>query len=238
MTSVLFFSHFVWLTVLPDMTARVRLVTEAFDLKTGRPVYTEERVQYDDGTQPGLWTFVYRNEDGHAIVSRQVDFRKDALKPDFVLEDSRDGYLEGSETTREGIRVYARRRAGDAIREKLLSVPEPAVVDAGFNFFIEENWVRLQSGKKLYFNFVAPIEQDYFGFRLYRVGNTQVGGISAAVFHVDIDNFLLRLLVDPIVLTYNESTRQLLMYEGISNINNDKGKSHRVRMIFDYNNSR
>lgn len=210
------------------------LDTPAYDLKTGRLIYTEERYQEDQDNRPQLWRFVYKDPTRQTIVTRNVRFTKSRIKPDYRLEDKRDGYLEGAELNGKQIKVFARRKAGEAIKEKYLEVPEPAVVDAGFNFYILENWERLISGEMLHFNFVAPIELDYFKFRLYKDREFENAGRKNVSFNIDIDNFLLRLFVEPIRVTYDVETRRLMVYEGLSNINNEQGKSHRVRMVFSY----
>lgn len=208
------------------------MITPAYDVATGRLLYNEERKQFDINGKPGEWVFTYRDRSGGVIVNRKVNFKKNVYIPDYSLQDVRDGYLEGSEWKNGKVRVYARRTSADPVKEKWLTVPEPAVVDAGFNFYIESNWKKLMDGETLHFNFIAPIEQDYFKFRLLKNKEWTENGRSLVQFKLEIDNFLLRIFVKPILVTYNQATKQLAFYEGISNINDDKGKSHRVKMIF------
>ena len=51
---------------------------------------------------------------------------------------------------------------------------------------------------------------------------------------MEIGNRLLRLLIDPIDLAYDLESRRLLVFEGISNLNNDDGKSYNARIVFEY----
>ncbi len=208
------------------------LNTPAYDLNNNQFLYSEERIQYDQGGKPGEWNFTYRDPDGKVIVKRKVNFKKNVHIPDYSLEDTRDGYLEGSEWKNGQVRVFARRTGNDPLKEKWISVPEPAVVDAGFNFFIETNWNKLMNGETMHFNFIAPIEQDYFKFRLLKDKELTEGSRNLVRFRLEIDNFLLRIFVKPILVTYNQATKQLAYYEGISNINDEKGKSLRVKMVF------
>lgn len=228
------------LIILPEMfllssllIAQNRVLnTPAYDLSSNRLLYTEERRQSDANGKPGVWTFTYRDPSGKSIVSRKVDFTKNPFIPDYSLEDARDGYLEGAELKNGKVRVFARRNSADPVKEKWLTVPEPAVVDAGFNFYIESNWNRLINGETLHFNFIAPIEQDYFKFRLLKDKEWSEGKRDLVRFRLEIDNFFLRIFVKPILVTYNRTTKQLAYYEGISNINDGNGKSHRVKMVF------
>ncbi|MCX5761141.1 MAG: hypothetical protein NTW72_06490 [Gemmatimonadetes bacterium] len=210
------------------------LTTPAFDQKTGRLIYVEERKQFDEPGRLGTWRFTYRDAAGETIVRRQVHFEKSTLKPSFRLDDLRNGYAEGAELVGDKIKVFRGGSAGDPYRERLLTVPEPAVVDAGFNAFVEHHWNALMKGDVLHVNFVAPSQLDYFKFRVYKARETTHQRKQAVVLKMDIDHVLLRLFVDAIQLTYDKGTKQLLVYDGMSNIYDDQGKPHRVRMEFSY----
>lgn len=210
------------------------LTTPAFDQKTGRLIYVEERKQFDQPGRLGTWHFTYTNAAGKTIVRRQVNFEQNRLKPSFRLDDLRNGYAEGAELVGDRIKVFMGGTADDPYRERLLKVPEPAVVDAGFDAFVEQHWHSLLAGDVLHFNFVAPSQLDYFKFRVYRARETTHQQKQAVVLKMDIDHALLSLFVDPIQLTYDKATRKLLVYNGISNIYDDRGKTHKVRMEFSY----
>lgn len=220
--------------VSPTETPTLQLKTLAWDNKSGALLYTEERKQFDFDGKPGRWEFNYQNPTGQIVVQRSVNFQQDRLKPSFILRDLRNGYSEGAETIGNKIKVFSGGSPDDPYQEKTIRVPEPAVIDAGFHFFIEQHWSALLNGETKMFYFVAPSQLDYFSFRVYKSGETQNGGRTAYQLTMDIDNFLLRLFVDPIRLTYDPESRKLIGYEGISNIYNDEGKAHHVRMEFVY----
>jgi hypothetical protein len=215
-------------------TSSTDLRTDAFDRKTGNRLYTEVRNQADYPDRPGVWYFTYSDELGKTIVQRSVNFEKDMIKPDFRLNDLRNGYSEGAEVIASGIRVFSGGSPDEPLEQKLLLVPEPAVIDAGFNFFVEKNWDRLMNGEVLSFNFVAPSQLDYFSLRVYKKHETTWRGKPAVVMNMDVDNFLIRLFVEAIHMTYDKSSRKLVVYDGISNIYDAEGKSHKVRMEFNY----
>jgi hypothetical protein len=208
------------------------ITTGAYDKQSGAPIYTEIREQSDGPNGPGQWNFTYRDNTGNIIVRRTVDFSRDRIRPSFTLVDSRNGYREGAERIGDRIRVYSGGSADDPYQEAYLLVPEPAVVDAGFHFFVEQHFDRLMTGEKMKFYFVAPSQLDYYSFRVYKDRSVTHQGRPAVLFKMDIDNFFLRLFVDPIRLTYDQETRQLRVYEGISNIYNEQGKSYKVKMVF------
>jgi hypothetical protein len=45
---------------------------------------------------------------------------------------------------------------------------------------------------------------------------------------------LLKVFVDPILLTYDKKTKRLLSFEGMSNIDDSREKSQVVKIIYTY----
>ena len=220
------------LSLLPGpLTSRV-FVGFATDMKQGKNLYAaEHEASYDNG-RPTRLTTTYRDELRNIIATRIVDFSQHAFTPNFRLENLRTGYVEGAERVNGALRLYVRRATNEPIEEKVISVSQPTIVDAGFNNFVQTYWDSLMTGRKLYLNFAVPSRLEYYGFRLYKEGEITVGGRRAVVVICDIDNFMLRFLLKPIVLTYDIQTTRLLSYEGISNISDDKGENYFVKIAF------
>jgi hypothetical protein len=217
-----------------DRAPRTSYDGQAVDLKTGRPVYTERHEEIiSGGVRVGMRS-TYVGTDGTIWATRRVDFSKSQLVPDFEFEDLRTGYRLGAERRgTDSVRFFEREGASAPLTEKTIRIPGTAVVDAGFNNFVQSNWETLASGKKLYFNFGAPFAMDYYGFRVYKDGERREAGRRFMTVKLDIDNFVIRLFLDPIVLTYDMDARRLVSYEGISNISDDAGESFFVRISYD-----
>lgn len=216
-----------------DETLKTRTYRgEAVNPREQTAIYAEEHEEvYTSGERTQLLT-TYRDATGKAIANRSVDFSSDKFAPTFRLEDLRTGYLEGAEVVPNGIRLYWRKSSNDPIQEKIANIPSPAVIDAGFNNFVQAHWDSVMTGEKLQMYFGVPFTLDYYRFRLYKDEEVTLNGRNAVVVKCDIDNFILRLFVKPIVLTYDIETRRMMSYEGISNINDDNGKSHFVRILY------
>lgn len=205
----------------------------AVDLRTGLPLYVEEHQEVTIGGRRSRLVTVYRDAAGTIIAERSVDYVADRFVPTFRFEDKRTGYMEGAETVSGGVRLYSRASTGDEMREKLVSIPSPAVVDAGFNDFVQAHWDDVMAGRTMKMNFGVPSRLDYFRFRLSKVEDQIVSGTARTVVRCEVDNVLLRWLVDPITLTYDRDTRRMISYEGISNVSDEQGNSHSVRIVFD-----
>lgn len=205
----------------------------AYDMNSNTIVYIENHEEIiENGNRIGLKTS-YTEPSGKMIARRNVSFTNSETIPTFQTEDFRDGYLEGSELKGDSVRLYWRKNYESTMSEKTILLPGPAAVDAGFNNFVQRNWDDLMNGTKRQFNFGAPFALDYYGFRLHKIEKKTVGDRERVVIQCDIDNFFIRLFVTPIILTYDVQTRRLVEYEGISNINNEHGKSYFVKIVYD-----
>lgn len=191
-------------------------------------LYTEEFTdKFMDGQHVETLTD-YFNPDHEKIAHRLLDFRKSKYAPDFTTEDLRSGYLEGSELTEKGIRLFNRKSKTSKVEEKTLSIPQPIVVDGGFNQFIKANWSAIEKGETITFHFAIPARLDYFTLRASKVEAT---GNEMKV-RVEPDKALIRFLASPIVVRYAKDTRRIMTYEGQSNISDENGKNFIMRLVY------
>lgn len=202
---------------------------DAYDLSSGEFVYSENHSEYRRAGVHIYSRVSYRDRGGKEFANKLITFQSNKLQPTYELRDVRDGYVEG--IRREGGQTvyYARRKADQPLQSKAVVTPQPAVFDAGFDYFVRENFERICSGKNAAFHFAVPVELDYFRFR---VSMQERGDICR--MNLELDNFVLRQLVKPIKLWYDTKDRRLRKYEGISNINGPDGKSLKVRVVFNY----
>ncbi len=105
---------------------------------------------------------------------------------------------------------------------KTLEVPEPAVVDGGFNYFVKNEWDNLVKGSTAHFNFISTARQDYYRFQLSKIESSNE---NEMLVKMEPSNYILRVLLDPIYITYNLSTKRIINYTGISNIKDIEGNN-------------
>ena len=116
--------------------------------------------------------------------------------------------------------------------EKILELEEPYVIDGGLTYFFIKNWSRLLNNEIVEFNFIAPSKLDYFRFRVSKNAIVDLGNRKGLQLKLEVNSFLLRAFVDPILITYDLENKKILSYKGISNINDDNGKSYSVIIDF------
>lgn len=202
-----------------------------------RPAYSEEHQErFVDGKTVGTHS-VFKDPTGRPMAERNLDYSRSPYKPDYVFRDFRNGYEEGSRDDGGKIRVYYRDSLRAAPHEKTLTVPEPCVVNGGFNIFLKEHWKDLEGGKKLPFNMVIPARLDYYRFVAYMdpardLSEKESGGRKSKTVVVEPQSSILRLVLTPIVIAYDTSNLQQVRYQGIVNVADTKGRSLRVRIDY------
>ncbi|MBI3395488.1 MAG: hypothetical protein HY042_06615 [Spirochaetia bacterium] len=217
-------------TELSGETIRKRLA-HAYDLKTGRYLYTENHKELYRNGEHVTTEVEYAGTTG-VLARKRIVYKADKLAPDFRLEDLRSGYVEGSQAVQGGFRMFWRDGTNTAMKEAVVSVPSPAIIDAGFDHFIGQNLRRLESGEALEVSLGVPARLDYYRVRIMRKSVVDVNGRKAMQITLALGNPILRQITDSVLIVYDIRTGDLLSYQGPSNINDESGRSHRVRIEF------
>jgi hypothetical protein len=208
-------------------------VGRASDLGTGRPLYVEEHREVREGERRVGIVTEYKDLEGKLFARRTARFDGHPTVAQFRTEDLRTGALEGADVRGDKVRMYHRKGVREALNEREFAIPAAAAVDAGFNNYVQLHWAELEQGETLRFEFGVPYSLDYYGFRLYKKDDGRSGDRPQMTVVCDIDNFLIRLFVKPIRLTYDANARRLMTYEGISNMTDPEGANYTVRIVFD-----
>lgn len=217
------------------MNADRKYKGNAFDLKSKKSLYTENHFETYNGKLNEKITY-YISMNGDTLAKREMNFLNDLTRPKFQLEDFRSGYTEGAEVVNNNkVKVFTRENRNKKLESKILDIPGEFVIDGGLTFFFRENWERLINSEKIDFYFIAPAKLDYFKFRVYSIGQLKYAGIDAMKIRLEISSWILRQFVDPIEIIYSMDNQEILYYEGISNINDNNGKS--LNVIIDYKNN-
>ncbi|MDE5418852.1 hypothetical protein L3049_12625 [Labilibaculum sp. DW002] len=171
-------------------------------------------------------------ENGSEFAHRELDFRNSFQKPNYLLMDERSGLLE--EVIHLGANQFGiryQKNYNSKLKEKSIYVPEPAVVDGGFNYYIKNNWNKLMAEEKLVFNFLSVAFQDYFTFRIYKV-DEQTNNPNIVVLRMECQKLFLRVLMNPIYVHYDLQSKRISKYEGISNIRDQEGHSYKALLNY------
>lgn len=212
-----------------------RLLGYAYDLETRRFLYTEVHSQKIEGERWLGGSITYVAPDGGLIGTKTLDFTQDPFIPVYRLElKPGGGYIEGiSAVTADSIEMYKKGYKDSAEQRKKIARPAVTTADSGFHSFIRAHFTELMSGKKMRFSFAVAGNLDVFKFRAQRIADGLFESQPVVRFRVEPDTLLLRLLVDPLELSYEVNDRKLLEYRGVSNLHDPAtGDPYNVRIIY------
>ncbi|MBM9576709.1 hypothetical protein JWG45_06020 [Leptospira sp. 201903070] len=216
-------------------TKKMHFFGTATDLESGKILYYDHHEEIWENGNHSYSRIQYKNPQGKVFAKKKIQFSKNPSIPDFQLDDLRDGYLEGGTFLKSGsAKLFARRNSEKPLEEKTISFSEPASMDGGFDYFVKNNWESLIDGKTIRFRFLVPVERDTFAFSVFKTKTGEYKGKPALFLRMKIDNALFSVFVKPIDMVYDIESRRIMEYKGTSNINDEKGKSLNVKIVYDF----
>ena len=206
----------------------------AYDLESGKFLYTEVHRQTIAGERWLGGTIDYYAPDGSRIGHKTLDFSQDPYVPIYQLDlTTGGGYMEGVKAvTAETLVLEKKGYGSDKVRTATVKRKGATVADSGFHSFLRDRFADLVAGKTVQFTFAVAGELNDFKFRAKRIADGTFEGKPAVRLKVDPDT-LLRLLADPLEITYDPADRRMLEYRGISNLHDPKTfEAYHVRIVY------
>ncbi|TGL23867.1 hypothetical protein EHQ46_01690 [Leptospira yanagawae] len=207
---------------------------KAYDLSSGKYIYSDNHKEYYNNGKHTHSEIQYKDANGKVFGSKHIEFDQNPEVPTFKTVDERDGYTEGADVKGKSVRLFFKRKKEDPLSEKTYTPKSPAVLDGGFDYFVRNHWDELANGSRLSFHFIAPVQLDDYKFAVLKIKDGEWKGRQALYLRLEIDNFVLKQVVKPFLLVYDVETRRILQFEGLSNINDENGKSLKVKIVYDY----
>ncbi|MDY7093570.1 MAG: hypothetical protein SX243_11430 [Acidobacteriota bacterium] len=217
----------------PAATA-VSYQARAYCLETGAELYSEHHRERWRGDRLVGASVEYRKPGGEVFATKHLSYEAGVITPSFEMEDHRSGYREGAEVDGGEVLLFAQKPAKTVAEKERVELPATAVIDAGFAYFVTRHWDRLAAGETVPLDFAVPARQRFVAFRALKTDGGAYQDRPALRVRMEPGNPVFRLLVDPIDLIFDRETRRLLVFEGLSNIEDDDGDSLDVRIVFDY----
>lgn len=196
----------------------------ATDPDNGERLYQEvHRLTLNEIGRPISETVDYVATDGRLLGQKTLDYQS-LSQPDYRVEFSQRAFPEIVTVQNNTILIERQER-------QRLSVPDDAfAVDGGFHYFIQENFDTLLAGTAVDFEFLSAGRGSFIPLSISPA--EQQG--QELTLELSLQNFFLSKLVRPIVLTYNTTTRQLLRYDGLTNVPNEDGNLYTAVISYQY----
>lgn len=210
-----------------------RYSASAYDMKTGKYLYTAYHVvTLENGRE--IRRKIYYRKGKEKIADKRISYRKNATVPDFEAKHHRIDYEEGASVSGNYVNVFVKTNRDRNRRQNLVKIKENSILDTGFDAFVHKNWNSLMNGKQIKVNFIIPARLTSYTFRVQKSREYEYKGRRLAEFKVKIANFFIRMIVRSIYVSYDIENRRLMVYRGLSNIRDRKGKNLKTNIYFHY----
>jgi hypothetical protein len=220
------------LSLAAAMETRRSYSASAYALERDEMLYVERHVETWRSGRLAEREVRYEDPAGRLIAEKIVRYGESLEAPSFEMTDFRIGLREGAEVGSEEVVLFSG-SADERDRPRKVTRPEVAVVDAGFDAFMRENFPEVLAGKRIEFDFAVPAARRFFRFQLVPKGEVSYGGEKALLVKMRPASALLRLAVDPIELVYSTEGR-LLEFRGLANVCDHEGDRYKARIVFNY----
>lgn len=204
----------------------------AYDLNSGDHLYTEVHRQVIEDSRWVGGVIAYYTSEGELFGDKTLDLRNDPFIPVYRLELSLPPYAEGIVANGDEVEMIRQRVGADEFEQRSISKKDMMTADSGFHGLLLTHFEDLLAGETLHFRMAVPGNLDSFKFRAHRIDDARFEGAHAVRFKIELDSFF-RLLIDPLELTYDPDTRDLLEYRGVSNLRDPAtGEMYVTRIVF------
>ena len=220
-------------TALPAVAQDFRFTGTA-TTGDGSVIY-EERHAVDGTCEDGVFRpqqheVAYHKPDTEESFARKtLEYEASVLRP--AVDFSQPTFDENMEITYpepETLVINWQTPRGDSERFEVDYTPN-TVVDSGFDNFVRQNWQSVVAGESVEFRFLGPTRGEHYGFVLERVESDRVD--ADHVVQIRPTGMVVRFLVDPIVLGYNNSGA-LSDYLGLTNIRKNQDENYTAHIRY------
>lgn len=212
----------------------LRYEGSARDPDSGDLLYREiHYIEHTPSAAPQQRLVLYRCADNDAIFARKrVRYGSVAERPEFELEDARAGYREGVRAgTPPALIAFVQRRDDTAERTESLQPGAGFVADAGFDEFVKQHWDALHDDQDVRLDFLVPADLDTLPLKIRRHRQETIDGRVGSVIRLSLGSWW-GFIAPHIDATYDQETRVLMRYQGISNLRAENGRNLEVRIDF------
>lgn len=193
-------------TVVPIYEGRVFVPTAAADAK---PVFTYERLVTSTGD--GL-VALHRTRDasGATIIEESAQMTPAYTLRRFDADNRQQGFRGTATVSAEGRHIDFSLLRDGRWRHARQTLDAAVVAGPSLHGFMLQHWDRLVAGDTVPVRMIVIAKTTTYGFRI----GLHSHSAERTVFSLTPTNWLVRLAVAPLIVAFDNTTRQLLRYEG------------------------
>ena len=212
----------------------VASIGDAYGLETNVLLYSETHC-VGNGLEREV---VYRDAGQQLIAHKILRYQGSLTAPSFVARNYYSREVISIESAPHSI-TMSMMKMGESDPELVETVvvkPKPnmaVVIDAGFDNYVKSNWDKLATSESQVFQFPIATREILVELKI-SLKDCSYKTKTETCFSLEIDNWFLRLLSDPIELGYDTNLRRLSRYRGLSNIGDGDGEGLVVDLRYRY----
>lgn len=200
--------------------------------KAGQIVYTEHHHVFFENGKIQRATTEYKDKVGQLIGTLESNFTESLTAPAYEFKDLRSGEKHGIRLTQSKLILF-KQNPGEAEEVKALPPSKKSegltVGCQGLHYYIRNHISALAEKTRL--QFLIPGNLKSYDFTMRTKGQDEQG---FSVFHIVVSNVFFKLFAPKLILKYDQKKKQLVYYEGISNIPDEKGNIQIVKINYTY----
>ena len=220
----------IFLLASPAIQAdNLTVIGDAYALGTEELLYQEFHYYSEDGLDHRV---VYVTPEKTKMAEKALDYRSGKSTPAvnhqaWVYPEK----IQISWADDQLLLAYTDNQSEESVAT--LDANRPLVIDAGFDNYVRENWPSLLTGASLEFYFPAPTRMSLVNLMI-KQKLCATDRQDDVCFSVNSSNWFIRLLLDPIELSYNKDTQQLSRFRGLGNMLDKEGAGLKVDIRYRY----
>jgi len=204
----------------------------AYDINSEQLLYSESHCVSADAM---VREVIYRDSSDGLIALKELSYDTGPTTPGFVQRNINTSDSVAVEL-RQGEVVMSFVGSGAAAARVVTKKPDagvPLVVDAGFDAFVKANWESLLAGESKHFQFPFAARETLVELQIASA-TCSYEREADQCFTLELNNWLFRMLADPIELGYDSDLRRLTRFRGTSNITDAEGDGMVVDIHYQY----
>lgn len=233
-TTTLFFSFALMVSAsLPAGAQEFRFTGRAM-IADGSVVY-EEHHAVNGTCKEGIFRPQDHRVDYHEpgaeerFAQKLLDYRASALRPSVnFVQPLFDEAMEITYPEAGTLDIHWQTPRDDSERFQV-RYSSDTVVDSGFDNLVRQNWQSVVAGQSVDFRFLGPTRGDHYGFVLESVESDLLDADHKV--QIRPTGIVLRFLVNPIVLGYNDAGA-LTDYIGLTNIRKNQNENYTAHIRY------
>jgi hypothetical protein len=208
----------------------MQLKGSATSLDGKTKIYTEVyTIELDDKGLSKKIETKYLRPDGTQFAQMTSDFSKSSTVPEINLKDSRFDRTESLTFNPTNTKVLVTKIIGAKIvKSNEVGLLKNMAAGQGFDNFVKINFEQLKN-ETVPISYGVLLESDFFSFKGYK--KKQTGNVIQ--FGIKLSSFFLQIFSSELILEYDSQTKQILSYQGLSNLLTDDGKTQEVLIKYE-----